>query len=55
MEAAHQLTGGSVLLIVMDGNKGHGFSVKANPMHILTLPQLLRHVADQMEKGAGRA
>lgn len=38
-----------VLLIVADGHSGNGFSVQA-PLHLmLRIPQVLRHVADQIE------
>ncbi len=40
-----------VLLIVIHGNRGHGFSVATvDPNMITDLPGLLRQVADNIEK-----
>ncbi len=45
----------AVVLIVVDGNRGSGFSMQAIPgtragRH---LPELLREIADQIEEGMG--
>jgi len=42
-------TGGGVLLIVIGGNKGGGFSVQADLLTVLTIPKLLRNIADDIE------
>jgi len=37
------------ILIVMGGNKGQGFSAQL-PLHLIAVvPQMLRHVADEIE------
>lgn len=41
---------GAVVLIVLNGREGHGFSVQADPATYLRLPRLLRSVADQIEQ-----
>lgn len=38
-----------VILIIIDGNKGSGFSVQAEFGVHAKLPQLLRHLADEIE------
>jgi hypothetical protein len=45
---------GAVILIVLDGNKGSGFSMQAHGM-IMTegLPMLLRRLADDIEQDLG--
>jgi hypothetical protein len=49
--AAREATGGSVLLIVLNGKVGAGFSAQiADPRALIILPQLLRDVADQIEQ-----
>jgi hypothetical protein len=40
-----------VLVIVLGGEKGNGFSCQADLATTLMLPDLLRTVADQIEKG----
>ena len=39
----------AVILIVLDGDKGAGFSVQARGDVALSLPALLRRVADDIE------
>lgn len=41
--------GGGVILIVLGGNLGNGFSVQADFATTVTLPALLRRTADQIE------
>jgi hypothetical protein len=43
-------TGGSVVLIVVDGSKGPGFSVQANLATTMLLPDLLEHLAAQIRR-----
>jgi hypothetical protein len=46
----------AVLLIVVGGNRGHGFSVQCVDGDIeATLPRLLRDVADDIEAGVRRS
>lgn len=41
----------SLVLIVIDGDKGNGFEVNStDPMFQLQLPELLRHVADKIDE-----
>lgn len=48
--AARALTGGSVVLIVLNGKKGAGFAMQAeSPVIIDGLPALLRRLADNIE------
>jgi len=50
-EAARNITGGTVLLAVTNGKKGNGFSVNTtNAFELLILPQLLRIIADEIER-----
>ena len=44
-----KLTGGSVIVIVVGGDKGEGFSVQATADVLWTLPDMLREIAKQME------
>ena len=41
----------AVVVIVIDGDKGGGFSVQTAAGLVLNLPTLLRHVADDIEGG----
>ena len=43
-----------VVLIVLEGSKGNGFSVQATVDMTLTLPSILRTVADEIEQSFGR-
>lgn len=42
-----------VILLILRGNKGNGFSCQATLHDTLRLPNLLREVADQIEKDGG--
>jgi hypothetical protein len=39
-----------VILIVLGGDRGDGFEVHATPEVVLKLPEMLRDIADQVEK-----
>jgi hypothetical protein len=39
-----------VALIVIGGDRGDGFSVQANAAILITLPSLLRRMADSIDK-----
>ena len=44
-----------VILIVVGGNKGHGFSVQTDDLGLMTkLPAMLRYIADGMEEDVSR-
>lgn len=47
--AVREMTGGGVVLMVLDGKQGEGFSVQATLEQIVHLPHLLRTVADGIE------
>lgn len=52
----HEIDARMTILIVLDGKKGHGFSVCCNieDKHIVeTIPKLLRELADMIEKEQG--
>ena len=38
-----------VIVIVIDGDKGEGFACQADLLTTLTLPAMLRSIADQIE------
>lgn len=38
-----------VLLIVLGGEKGSGFSVQVPPEMVASIPDMLRHMANQIE------
>lgn len=47
---------GAVVLIVLDGDRGSGFSVQViSPGVLERLPGLLRHMADDIERDVERA
>jgi hypothetical protein len=48
-EARKMCGASAALLIVLDGEKGAGFSCQSTPTHLLKLPTLLRQVAGQIE------
>lgn len=54
-----QASAKSVVLLIVGGNKGDGFSVQANPEDILGIPEFLRTLATgiqaQMESHPGGA
>lgn len=39
-----------VIVIILGGDKGHGFSVQADLITTLGLPKMLRLIADQIEQ-----
>lgn len=45
----------AVVVIVVGGNKGSGFSVQATVETVLALPALLRTIADGIEEDHGNA
>lgn len=47
--AAREMTGGSCLLIVLDGKRGPGFSAQVALPDLVKVPDVLRIVADQMQ------
>lgn len=50
LTTARERTGGSCILIVIDGKQGSGFACQTDLMALQRLPQMLRHIADQIEK-----
>lgn len=46
---AREMTGGGVVLIVLEGKAGAGFAVQASLDQLLDLPKTLRTVADGIE------
>lgn len=44
----------AVILIVIGGTKGEGFSIQSTPEVILKLPVLLRDIADQIDADTRR-
>ena len=44
-------SGGGVMVIVLGGNRGNGFSCQADLTVTVGLPQLLRKIADEIERG----
>lgn len=51
---ARSQTGGSVLLVVIDGDKGHGFSCQTSATVLARMPTVLRSLATQLEDDARR-
>jgi hypothetical protein len=52
----HELDAAAVLLMVMEGNRGNGFSVAGDPSRGLWLwdmPRILREVADEIDRSMG--
>jgi len=49
-EAVRLKTGGSVILLVLDGAKGMGFSVQVHADVVLSIPGMLRYCADDIER-----
>lgn len=41
-----------IILIIVGGKKGHGFSCQATPQVVAGLPQILRNVALELESSA---
>lgn len=52
-EMARAVDGG-VVILVAGGNRGNGFSVQGTAPFMLTLPSMLRKVADSIEKDLER-
>lgn len=46
-------TGGEVILIVLGGDRGDGWCAQILPEHQKQVPDLLRAMADQLEKASG--
>lgn len=44
---------GGVIVIIVDGTRGHGFAVQATLEVQLKLPTMLRDIADQIERSGG--
>jgi hypothetical protein len=44
-----------VILLVIGGDKGSGFSAQLSAIDTLRVPEILRSVADQIEQGGGEA
>lgn len=47
--AAREKSGGAVILMVLEGNHGSGFSVQSPAEVIAFLPDILRDVANKIE------
>lgn len=47
-------TGGCVVLIVFGGNKGDGFSVQADSVHTMLLPDILEDIARKIRADANK-
>lgn len=53
LSQAKRLCGATTaILIVLDGAKGPGFSAQLNPVQLLSVPRMLRDLADQIERDA---
>lgn len=48
--AAREQTGGSVILIVLGGERGSGMALQVTPAVVAKLPALLRALAEQIER-----
>lgn len=48
-QALRNLTGGGIVLIVLDGDLGSGISIKVDERHMRVLPTLLRALAEQVD------
>lgn len=46
---AQESTGGGVILIVLQGERGTGFSAQLTREQMRVMPAILRNVADQIE------
>jgi len=49
-DMVHASTGGSVLVIVVGGDRGQGFSCKADADTLLFLPEMLEGIAAQLRE-----
>lgn len=48
--AAREISGGGVVLIVVEGKLGHGFSAQVSAAHLRDLPEMLEEVAAQLRR-----
>ena len=48
-----QARAAGVMVMVFGGNLGEGFSIQATPELTSRLPELLRYIADEIEKSMG--
>jgi hypothetical protein len=54
-QAREAALAGCALLIILDGEHGHGFSAQfSDPSYVGRLPAILREVANQIERDAPR-
>ena len=44
-----------VILIVFEGDRGSGFSAQLDALKLIAIPQMLRDIADQIEKSGPSA
>lgn len=49
-ELRQKMEATAVILVVIDGVRGSGFSMQGPPRFTLALPQILRNMADQIER-----
>lgn len=54
-ELRHKLQAEALMLCVMDGIRGHGFSIQCRPGMAALLPAILRTVADTIERELANA
>jgi hypothetical protein len=48
--ARKQTRANGVILIVFDGDRGNGFSAQLDARRLFAIPQMLRNLADEIEK-----
>jgi hypothetical protein len=48
-----QLQADGIILVVFGGIKGHSFCAQLDARIVLNTPQMLREIADNIEKGEG--
>lgn len=48
-EILAKVKGTAGILIVLDGKQGHGFAVQAPLIETLSIPRMLRYIADNIE------
>jgi hypothetical protein len=49
-EAREKARANGGILIIIEGERGFGFSVQAEPSMIARLPQALRYIADEIQR-----
>jgi hypothetical protein len=54
-KARQETKAAGVILVVIGGEHGHGFSAQIPPPLIRTVPNILRSIADQIEKAGANA